>query len=343
MHNISLSYVQDFFTVYSRLPKFSVIINSEVSSWNINTLGYADEDFFEFLTWMKEEGHLKRTMLVVFSDHGSRSESIREKLQGKLEERMPYLSISLPREAPKTFSAKFTNLADNSKGLVSPYDIYATLKDVVAFPKVTHHEGDLGRSLLEKVDFSDQSCGSSGIPAHWCPCLGVQKMPVSDSDVEIAKAVVKQINGRLKKSKPSCTLLEFHELRQVAKLMPNGNVLRFRGSKEAGKCVSCEPVYDQAYSYKDFFYILYVEVSPGKQVYRAIVNSVGSDIYIHPHVVLVKGERNACTLEWSLVQNSLIHLESWMRIEESSSTGIWNNFMMTMRIPSAKQWECRAE
>ena len=296
MHNISFSYVQDFFTVYSKLSKFALVMNTEVSSWNLNTLGYVDNGFHEFLDWMKQEGHLEKTFLVVLSDHGSRNTNMRETLQGKLEERMPHLSISLPTKAPKDLVTKFSNLVENAKGLVTPYDVYSTLSNILTFPKDAGSPSNPGQNLFDKIDLEGRSCKQLKIPSHWCPCVGIEKVSISEKFVQTAKKVIEKINRVVQKPGSLCKNLEFTKLRNVGKLMPNSDVLHFRHSKDSGKCTECEAVYSQAYSTQDFFYVLYIEASPGAYVYRSIVNSVGSDIFIHPHIVLVEGKKGPCTL-----------------------------------------------
>ena len=55
-----------------------------------------DADLKEFLEYMKLKGHLDNTLLLVMGDHGARFSTARKTLQGKLEERLPMMSLTFP-------------------------------------------------------------------------------------------------------------------------------------------------------------------------------------------------------------------------------------------------------
>ena len=56
----------------------------------------SDQDFFDFLQYLKTNGHLNNTLLIVMGDHGSRYSEVRQTTQGKLEERLPMMSLTFP-------------------------------------------------------------------------------------------------------------------------------------------------------------------------------------------------------------------------------------------------------
>jgi hypothetical protein len=244
-----------------------------------------DEDFARFLAWLKIEGHLDHTVLTVVSEHGSRSELMRETLQGKLEERNPYLSITIPPKSPKSLLDSIPILRKNSKGLVTPYDLYATLRRVV--PTIPHRAGGVGANLLEPMtDTAKRSCEDLEIPKQWCPCLSVHKIDanaktIQNAGLKVVEHVNKIISSNSKMAE-LCQKLEFSKVKTATTLAPNDEVLKFKWSKNEGKCTNCEPVYGT--KSKNMFYVVYVELKQGITL-RAIVNVGKGKEYIHPHVV----------------------------------------------------------
>lgn len=272
-------------TIYTKLPKLAIAMLSELSSWNPNGLGYMDRDFARFLAWLKIEGHLDHTVITIVSEHGSRSELLRKTLQGKLEERNPYLSITIPPKAPKVLLDAIPNLQENSKGLVTPYDVYSTLRSVVS--TIPRRAGGIGANLLEPIPHnSKRSCEDLGIPKQWCPCLTVHKIDAKSKVLQnAARKVVEHVNKIISenpKMADVCRKLEFSKIKSATTLAPSDEVMKFKWSKDAGHCTNCEPVYGA--KTKSMFYALYIEAKQGV-IIRAIVNISKGKEYIHPHVV----------------------------------------------------------
>jgi len=56
---------------------------------------------------------------------------VRNTQQGKLEERMPFFSFVLPKWFDRKYPKMASNLKNNTKRLVTPFDIYSTLMSVL--------------------------------------------------------------------------------------------------------------------------------------------------------------------------------------------------------------------
>lgn len=69
---IMLDYAKHVFRVYKDRPKFVFGFHGEISHDSYNLVGAADDDFKEWLSWLKNEGHLNNTLLILMSDHGHR-------------------------------------------------------------------------------------------------------------------------------------------------------------------------------------------------------------------------------------------------------------------------------
>ena len=57
---------------------------------------------------------------------------IRDSLQGKLEERLPFMSLLFPTSFKEKYPLQFAQLRANEERLTTPLDLHATLKDIVA-------------------------------------------------------------------------------------------------------------------------------------------------------------------------------------------------------------------
>jgi membrane-anchored protein YejM (alkaline phosphatase superfamily) len=117
---------------------------------------------------MKKSGNLDNTLLVVMGDHGIRYGAIRKTILGKLEERLPLLSISVPNWFKEKYPDFVRNLQTNTDRLTSPYDLHATLQQILSQShKKTY---SYGQSLFTEISKS-RTCKQAGNPEHFCPCI----------------------------------------------------------------------------------------------------------------------------------------------------------------------------
>ncbi|KAE9552195.1 hypothetical protein FO519_004576 [Halicephalobus sp. NKZ332] len=145
VHKIQLNFLQNFLDSYSKKAKFAFSWFLEISHDYLNTVGVADEDFSEFLK--KNEKKFENSFLIVFSDHGNRYDKIRETVIGRLESRLPLLSIRAPPWFQKKFPDYFKSLRDNSKVMTSHFDLHATLIHILK-KDIIEIETDLNGKLI---------------------------------------------------------------------------------------------------------------------------------------------------------------------------------------------------
>lgn len=62
----------------------------------------------------------------------ARFAEVRNTLQGKLEERLPFFSFIFPDWFKLKFSHEYSNFVKNLKRLVTPFDVHATLVDILS-------------------------------------------------------------------------------------------------------------------------------------------------------------------------------------------------------------------
>ena len=158
-HKVSLEYLLSFFRAYQRKRKFTSVSHDAVSHDDPNTLGYADDDEKNFLKSMKREPFLNNTFLVVFADPRPRFSHIRKTIQGKLEERFPFLSIIVPKWFSAKYPELYSNLVHNSHILTTPFNVYATLRQILSYPE--YPSGIItGQSLFTKIDGGNRTCAT---------------------------------------------------------------------------------------------------------------------------------------------------------------------------------------
>lgn len=177
-HKLQLEYLKSLFRAYPETPKFGFIFLSSLCHHeNIMPLGAAEEDFYEFFKSIRDLGVLNDTMVVVMGDHGARTGEFRSTLQGKMEERLPMLSITLPPNFHLNYPELANNLRRNTDIIISPLDIHATFMHVLKYPADPSRSGlTRGLSLFSKIP-RNRTCQDANIPEYFCPC--VQWLPVN--------------------------------------------------------------------------------------------------------------------------------------------------------------------
>lgn len=182
VHRVMLDYTTEFMKSYPRLPKFGLTFLTGLTHSKINRIKLMDNDLALFLESSKKSGALNNTMLVLFSDHGSRTPAMRATMQGKLEERLPYMSILLPKWVKDKRPELYANLMKNYDRLTTPFDIHETLRSVVDHRPHQLTARQKGISLFNEIP-KTRTCAEAGVDLHWCSCM--EWMPVPFTNVSI--------------------------------------------------------------------------------------------------------------------------------------------------------------
>ena len=174
-HNIVISYLKRFIMSYKNKRRFAFSWVNELGHDYSNFLEVADEDIRDFFKWMKESKHLENSVLIYFSDHGLRTSPYRNTPIGRIEDKMPMVTIVIPDHIKKKYPHLHENMVANQNRLTTPYDIYETLSDILheKFNKEETTESNTlprGISLFSPIP-EDRSCYDAGISEIYCPCF----------------------------------------------------------------------------------------------------------------------------------------------------------------------------
>ena len=242
LHKVAFEYMLSYFRAYRNTPKFSFVSLAPLTHENINSLGYADDDFKILLHHLKKESFLNSTFLVVFGDHGPRFSALRQTIQGKLEERLPFLSITTPKWFSVQYPKLYRNLVHNSGVLTTPFDLYATLRHIITYPE--YPSGiTTGQSLFNRIDEGSRTCAMAGVEEHWCPCLNLEEISVNEPVIgQLAEFVVSHMNKLLSqnpKVAKLCQKLVLKDVKSAFRDMPSETLQFFKKSKPDEICDSC--------------------------------------------------------------------------------------------------------
>jgi hypothetical protein len=93
----------------------------------------------------------------------------------RIQMRNPVLYVIPPRNFLQSHHSCTENLSMNQARLVSPIDLYTTLKHFITHPNTVPSAPHSGVSLLSA--FSERSCTDAGIPDALCACEGRVRDP----------------------------------------------------------------------------------------------------------------------------------------------------------------------
>ncbi|EDO48202.1 predicted protein, partial [Nematostella vectensis] len=311
MHNMTFNYLLSLFRTYTKNPKFAMVNFCTLVHREPNAIGHADRDLYNLLLKMKKESFLDSTVVMIFGDHGYRFGGMRKQtLQGKLEERLPHFSITLPPWFRRKHWNMYKNLKFNSRILTSPFDIYATLKHIISYPWRPSGVNS-GQSLFDKLDPSYRRCTNAGVKDHWCPCLIMNKVPVKNIIVQdiaqVAVAAINRLLNETQESRDMCTGLTLKEVKSASRELPSQVVQTFKYSFPNRECDSCgvklaAPAKNTMV--KDTLYQIKFVTSPNSAYYEASISLNGGVPSIDGDISRIDaiGEQADC------VKESLSHL-----------------------------------
>lgn len=279
MHNVTFNYLLSLFRTYKKNPKFAFINFSTLVHREPNAIGHDDNDLLRILQTMEKESHLENSFVFIFGDHGYRFGGFRKQtLQGKLEERLPHFSITVPEWFTKRYSRLYNNLKFNSRLLTSPFDIYATLKHILSYPWYPKEVAP-GHSLLKRLDPLQRVCQTASVRDHWCPCLTMEDISTREPIVkELALFAVSSINHQINETKDKlCRPLVLKRINKASREMPGRKVQTFKSSYKNQECDSCgarHALKAKNTLIKDTLYQIEFITSPNSALYEASVKVV---------------------------------------------------------------------
>nr|KAI8749643.1 CAunnamed protein product [Biomphalaria glabrata] len=228
-HMIWLKWVQDLFYMYKDDPKFLVHFYTPLSHDDNNLITMADEDLKRTIENLELQGYLNNTLLLVMADHGARFANVRRTYSGKLEERMPYVSLRFPPWFHEMYPDVINNVKTNTQRLTNPFDIHETLRDILNFSGAGQGSvKDRGISLFKSIP-KERSCEDADVAPHWCACLSWQDVNATDEVASRAlRTAVETINFFTDSYRADCALLAAGEVSMVSRQVVNEDLLRFK-------------------------------------------------------------------------------------------------------------------
>jgi hypothetical protein len=206
------------------------------------------------------------------SDHGNRFAEVRNTLQGKIEERLPFFSFTFPQSFKQKYSMQYQNFKTNVNRLTTPFDIHDTLEDILhlqmhGFSHKQKHSRAI--SLFSKIP-EDRSCADAFIEPHWCSCLIWRTINDTSSEevVRAAKAVVTSINKFTQDYREMCHELKVEEIKWSAKLIPQKSLLHFKSNKDTD---GFEADLSASTKITNDMYQVKIITSPSKAIYESSV------------------------------------------------------------------------
>lgn len=240
-YELQLKYLKSFMKSYPGKRKFGFTFLSDLCHRSAGLLSAGDNGFVAFFESLKNESLLNDTMFITMSDHGPRYKEIRLSPQGKLEHRLPFLSLTLPPWFKYSYPEHVAALVKNSRIISSPFDLYATMKHLLTFPdqRLVETTG-IGASLFEPLP-DNRTCEDTGISDNYCPCLRWQSIDISHPHVrEAVKVAVLHINELLVSHPMTanlCHQLELETIFEAYQKLPSREAdMNFLSGKENATC-----------------------------------------------------------------------------------------------------------
>ena len=218
---LNVELLKQFNEMFQGYGRFAFALTARFCHNEWNSLQNFDDQMVDLLKYYKNEGN---TIFVLFGDHGSRAGALRETVQGKLEEQIPFLGITVPSWFKKKHPDFHKALRRNTRALTTYYDVYAMFRHVLTYPELPTGNEVRGKSLFTDIPLT-RTCASEGIKNHICSCFNYQIVSASDPEaVMVTRAIIDYINqllAFLNKKQKTCALLELGTILRAGVNFPN--------------------------------------------------------------------------------------------------------------------------
>ena len=100
LHHLTFDWLRMFHKEFSNENKtatFGIVKSNEMSHDYLERLFWIDDDLKKLLQDLFTESFLERTLFIIMGDHGHRTHKIRQTFTGKIEEKLPFFGMMLPK------------------------------------------------------------------------------------------------------------------------------------------------------------------------------------------------------------------------------------------------------
>ena len=187
--------------IQDQSPVFEILYTSEYSHGDFNLISVLDDDLSNTLS---EVFNREDTIFIVFSDHGYRVGGIfEETVQGKIEHMLPLMTWKFPKRFEQMYGKKLSEFRKNAEHhLVSPFDIYETLRDLTDLEEYNFEpKSEYGKSLFRGV-YMSRTCEDIGIPPSLCACYNWKPLFAKEKYKSVLKDVFSTGDHTLEKNDP---------------------------------------------------------------------------------------------------------------------------------------------
>ncbi|XP_037557786.1 uncharacterized protein LOC119434799 [Dermacentor silvarum] len=210
---VLLGYLANYLNLMSERPSFTYTWFVELAHEWLNNAAYADEPVRRLLEDVHASGVLNHTVLVFLSDHGLQFGDVRTTYIGRLEDIQPFAFLVFPSWFLEKNPEAARNLRINQRRLTTPFDLHATLVELLDYPVRKRPRTAYGLSLFHQIP-GERTCSDASIKHKWCACRVRGDAAVSGALARaMANQIVSDVNGELTRSTRKCA--EYQLLRVI--------------------------------------------------------------------------------------------------------------------------------
>ncbi|XP_023241495.1 uncharacterized protein LOC111639786 [Centruroides sculpturatus] len=233
-YTILFNWMKEFIEKYSRELYFLFSFYIAVTHTNFNNAQYLDGDVYNLLRELNENGHFRNTVVIVMGDHGNRYGKVLTTSIGRIEERMPLFSISIPSALEERFPHLRKYLKLNSDRLTTWLDVHSMLMDVVKSTyeesPPTHVWNTRGYSAWRMEIPINRTCETAGIAENHCVCQSEAVISADDPRcLEASIILVEHLNQLLDDFKLFCEKLRLIKTLQASVILPWKHLVQKEG------------------------------------------------------------------------------------------------------------------
>ena len=155
-----LEYGQKFWETYKDNKKFLRLGFIDAHERTQEVIKYLDEPLFNFLNYLFKNKLLENTAIFFVSDHGNGMYGLYRDIQADdflFERTLAFWFIILHNFKNEE---EIKNLEENQQTLLTPYDIFDTMSDIIFNEENmdVHTRLDFGKSVFRKIDAKNRNC-----------------------------------------------------------------------------------------------------------------------------------------------------------------------------------------